>query len=63
MTAIDSRPPKKRDVAVQLNTRVSLDYRELLDEVVAREGISLRAAVETAIRTTWGRGAQKADPS
>ncbi|SDZ48485.1 hypothetical protein [Herbiconiux ginsengi] len=63
MTTIDSKPPRKRDVAVQLNTRVSLDNRELLDEVVAREGISLRAAVEMAIRSTWGSGAQKADPS
>lgn len=63
MTTIDNRSPKKRDVAVQLNTRVSLDYRDLLDEVVAREGISLRAAVEKAIRTTWGSGAQEVDPS
>lgn len=43
-----------REVTVPISTRVAPDVVELLDAAVAREGITFRAAVEMAVRGTWG---------
>lgn len=44
----------RREVTVPISTRVAPDVVTLLDEAVAREGITFRAAVEAAVRRTWG---------
>lgn len=43
----------RREVAVQLNTRVSLDTRDLIDEIARERGMNIRAVVEQAIERTW----------
>lgn len=41
----------RREIAVSFSTRISLETRDLIDEVVAREGISIREVVEQAVLT------------
>jgi tyrosyl-tRNA synthetase len=41
-------------IAVQLNTRVSLQTRNLIDDIVLREGLNIREIVEQAIAAKWG---------
>jgi hypothetical protein len=64
MTAVDgtrSTPrPRRREIAVQLNTRVSLASRDLVDDVAAREGLSIREVVEQALAAKWGSGGEAA---
>jgi predicted HicB family RNase H-like nuclease len=55
-----ARDVKPRELYVTLNTRVELSTRELLEDAAAREGISLRAAVEQAIQAKWGSGSSSA---
>lgn len=59
MTSIENKPSmrthRKRELVVQLNTRVSLESRELIDEIASREGLSIRSIVEQAIEGQWGR--------
>jgi hypothetical protein len=60
MTTTDgatSRQRRERDVAVNISTRLSLPVRDLLDDAVDREGISIREAIEVAIREKWGSAA------
>jgi hypothetical protein len=52
-----ARERRARDLAVNISTRVSLPVRDLLDEVVDREGISIREAIEVAIKEKWGSAA------
>ncbi|QNE48666.1 hypothetical protein F1C58_16545 (plasmid) [Glaciihabitans sp. INWT7] len=56
MTVIDisGKRRRPREISVQMNTRVSLVTRELLDDVVVAHGITLREAVEMAIEEKWG---------
>ena len=43
-------------IAVSFSTRIALPSRWLIDEVVAREGISIRDVVEQALEAKWGSG-------
>lgn len=45
--------PARKEPVIQLNTRVALSYRELIDEVAEREGLSIRAVIEKALETTY----------
>lgn len=49
------RPAGKREITVPLGTRLSIEVMEVLDEAVAENGISIRAAVEQAILSRWGK--------
>lgn len=42
------------DVAVTISTRISLSKRHLIDDVVDREGISIREVIEQALEARWG---------
>lgn len=44
-----------REITVPLSTRLSEQVIEILDTAVATEGITVRAALEDAIRTRWGK--------
>ena len=59
-----SRPPRRqtREIVVQMNTRVSLVTRALIDEVAYREGISIREVLERAVDAKWGSGAAAEQP-
>ena len=46
---------RRREVTIQLSSRVAVDVIEILDQVVAEHGLSQRAAIETAIREHWGK--------
>jgi predicted HicB family RNase H-like nuclease len=54
MTMTERQGAKPREIYVTLNTRVELSKRVMLEDAAAREGISLRAAVEQAIEAKWG---------
>ncbi|TQL46850.1 hypothetical protein [Subtercola boreus] len=58
MTAVENKPARHtrrtRELVVQLNTRVSLESRDLIDEIASREGLSIRSVVEQAIEAQWG---------
>ena len=43
------RPPREREVVVQLNSKISLEAREALDRITQRDGGTLRSAIETGI--------------
>lgn len=49
------RPAGKREITVPLGTRLSIAVMEVLDDAVAENGISIRAAVEQAILSRWGK--------
>ena len=49
--------PRKRDLVVQLSTRISVESRDLIDDVVDREGLSIRDIVEQAVKAKWGTAA------
>ena len=49
------RPSGRREITVPLGTRLSVDIMEVLDEAVAENGISIRAAIEQAIVSRWGK--------
>lgn len=50
-----SRTKRKRELTFPFSTRISQDVQELLDAAVEAEGITVRDAVEQAIRTRWGK--------
>lgn len=52
-TEAPKRPARKEPV-IQLNTRIALSYRDLIDDVAEREGLSIRAIIETALDRTYG---------
>ena len=41
---------------VQVNVRVSPATRDLIAEIVDRDGLSIREVVEQAIEANWGSG-------
>lgn len=49
------RPAGKREITVPLGTRLSVEVMGVLDDAVAENGISIRAAVEQAILSRWGK--------
>lgn len=49
------RPAGRREVTVPLGTRLSIEVMQVLDEAVAEHGVSIRAAVEQAILSRWGK--------
>ncbi|MCZ2403533.1 hypothetical protein IV498_10160 [Paenarthrobacter sp. Z7-10] len=49
------RPAGKREITVPLGTRLSIEVMEVLDDAVVENGISIRAAVEQAILSRWGK--------
>ncbi|MHA7294345.1 hypothetical protein [Arthrobacter sp. HLT1-21] len=50
-----TRTRRKRELTFPFSTRISQDVQELLDAAVEAEGITVREAVEQAIRTRWGK--------
>jgi hypothetical protein len=44
------RRTRRQEVTVQLATRVSIEARDLLDVIAERDGITVRSAVEHAIK-------------
>lgn len=59
MSAVEdrsSRPPQRRprEIVVQMNTRISLETRSLIDDVAYREGLSIREVLEQAVVAKWG---------
>ena len=52
-TVLEPPAPKGREVVYPLSTRVAGDVLEMLDRVT-KTGVSQRAAVEHAIRNTYG---------
>lgn len=50
-----------KEIAVSLSTRISLSSRNTIDDIVDREGISIRDVIEQAIEARWGSGRQAAD--
>ena len=42
---------RKQQVFVQVSSRVTVETRDLLDEIEAREGVSMRVALEHAIKS------------
>ena len=45
---------RKRELTFPFSTRLSQDVQETLDQAVESEGITVREAVEQAIRSRWG---------
>lgn len=45
---------RKRELTFPFSTRLSQDVQEALDQAVESEGITVREAVEQAIRSRWG---------
>lgn len=53
-TTSNRKPQRERQVVVQLNTRVSLESRNLIDDVATSQGLSIRTVIEQALENTWG---------
>jgi hypothetical protein len=53
-------PEAAQAIAVSFSTRIALPSRWLIDEVVAREGISIRDVIEQALEARWGSGSTTA---
>lgn len=53
------RPAGRREITVPLGTRLSMEVMGVLDEAVAANGISIRAAVEQAILSRWGKDSHR----
>lgn len=53
--AATARTKRKREATFPFSTRISQDVQEILDAAVEAEGITVREAVEQAIRTRWGK--------
>lgn len=53
-------PRAAQAIAVSFSTRIALPSRWLIDEVVAREGISIRDVIEQALEARWGSGSTTA---
>lgn len=51
--AAPAKPARRRERVVVLNTRVAEDIRDLIDEVSARDGKTIREVVEEAITAHW----------
>lgn len=47
---------RTKEIAVSLSTRISLSSRNTIDNIVDREGISIRDVLEQAIEARWGSG-------
>lgn len=47
---------RKREATFPFSTRLSEEVLGILEDAVAREGITIRDAVEQAIRGRWGSG-------
>lgn len=45
---------RKRELTFPFSTRLSQEVQAILDEAVDSEGITVREAVEQAIRSRWG---------
>ncbi|MBG6184665.1 hypothetical protein IWX65_002643 [Arthrobacter sp. CAN_A214] len=45
---------RKRELTFPFSTRLSEDVQDILDKAVESEGITVREAVEQAIRSRWG---------
>lgn len=60
VTDVQGGARRERDVAVTLSTRIALSKRDLIDDVVQREGISIREVIEQALEAKWGSGASSA---
>lgn len=45
---------RKRELTFPFSTRLSQEVQSILDDAVDSEGITVREAVEQAIRTRWG---------
>ena len=56
-TTATNSPSGDRDIAVSFSTRIALSKRDLIDEVVARENLTIRRVIEEALEEKWGRGA------
>ncbi|NQX10395.1 hypothetical protein HQQ80_02015 [Microbacteriaceae bacterium VKM Ac-2855] len=61
VTPVDAAPttarrgrPRGREVTIPFSTRVAQDVSELIDDTVAREGITQRSVIEMAVRAYWG---------
>lgn len=49
-----ARRRSRREVTFPFSTRLSQEVQDVLDKAVDREGLTVREAVEQAIRKTWG---------
>lgn len=47
--------PRGRELTVPFSTRIAIDISEIIDDVAAREGLTIRSVVEQAIQDKWGR--------
>ena len=54
------RPKAKREATVPFSTRIAVSLSEMLDEAAEREGITIRSALEHAIRNTYGKPGEDA---
>ncbi len=45
---------RKREIVLPLSTRISQEVQDILDDAVESNGITVRQAVEDAIRSHWG---------
>lgn len=61
ITSVAPVPTKKpaaarpsRQPVIQLNTRIELSYRELIDDVVAQTGQTVRSVIEEALAYKYG---------
>ncbi len=55
-TSIDTKGNHQREITLQLNTRVSLATRDLIDSAAQANGLSIREVIERALAATWGSG-------
>lgn len=50
------RPKARREPDVAFSTRIAVSISQLLDAAAEKEGITIRSAIEHAIRHTYGQG-------
>lgn len=50
------RPAGRREITVPLGTRLSAEVMQVVDDAVAGNGLSIRAAIEQAILSLWVEG-------
>lgn len=55
-TVATGRPgrPRNREITMNFSSQLAVDVHEIIDAVVASEGLTRRAVVELAVRNTWG---------
>jgi len=57
--AVTSAPParvRRQEVFVQIGSRVTVETRDMLDDIIAREGLSMRHTLEKMIRKYHSEG-------